>query len=83
MATKPLAVGSAPEPANGKQWYRTLKPVALGPDYHATGVEVRLSDRQAEFLLVSGAIERVAEAAAAETADAVTPKKSSAKEATK
>lgn len=62
-ATEPVkpaeASTSAAAPANGKKTYRTLKPVALGASFHDKGVEVTLSDRQAEFLRVSGAIEPV------------------------
>ena len=41
--------------------YITLRPVALGNTYHADGVLVQLTAKQAEFLLASGTIKALAE----------------------
>lgn len=47
----------------------TLRPVALGNTYHADGVQVQLTDKQAEFLLASGTIKALPERAQAQASE--------------
>ena len=41
---------------SAKKIYITNQPVALGDVYHSDNVRVELTDKQAEYLLASGAI---------------------------
>lgn len=67
---------------SAKKIYITNQPVALGDVYHSDNVRVELTDKQAEFLLASGAI-RPEDAPAATQAPAATAAKASGKATTK